>query len=49
MEPTSPGLMLDRETKSIIARGEPQRLRTEAADPRVRRFFNRETSLSEWQ
>jgi len=41
-------IMLDRETKSIIARGEPQKLRTEATDPRVRRFFNRETSLSEW-
>ena len=39
-------IMLDRETRSIIARGEPQRLRHECDDPRVRRFFNREMSVS---
>ncbi|HEY6078856.1 MAG TPA: ATP-binding cassette domain-containing protein [Polyangiaceae bacterium] len=42
-------IMLDRETRSIIARGEPKRLRTESADPKVRRFFNRETSVPQWQ
>jgi len=42
-------IMLDRDTRSIIARGEPQKLRTETDDPRVRRFFNRETSVPQWQ
>lgn len=42
-------IMLDRETRSIIARGEPLKLRTETEDPRVRRFFNRETSVPQWQ
>lgn len=42
-------IMLDRQTRSIIARGEPQRLRAESDDPRVRRFFNRETSVAQWQ
>lgn len=42
-------IMLDKETRSIIARGEPQRLRDESDDPRVRRFFNRETSARTWQ
>jgi len=42
-------IMLDRETRSIIARGEPQKLRAESDDPRVRRFFNRETSVPQWQ
>jgi phospholipid/cholesterol/gamma-HCH transport system ATP-binding protein len=42
-------IMLDRETRSIIARGAPQTLRTESDDPRVRRFFNRETSVPQWQ
>jgi len=42
-------IMLDRETRSIIARGEPQRLRNQSDDPRVRRFFNREASVSQWQ
>ena len=42
-------IMLDRESRSVIARGEPQRLRTESDDPRVRRFFNRETSVPQWQ
>jgi len=42
-------IMLDRETRSIIARGEPQKLRSETDDPRVRQFFNRETSVPQWQ
>jgi phospholipid/cholesterol/gamma-HCH transport system ATP-binding protein len=42
-------IMLDRESRSIIARGEPKRLRSESEDPRVRRFFNRETSVPQWQ
>jgi len=42
-------IMLDRETRSIIARGEPQRLRNQSDDPRVRRFFNREASVPQWQ
>ena len=39
-------IMLDRVSRSIIARGAPQELRTSCADPRVRRFFNRETSVA---
>lgn len=35
-------IMLDRETKSIIARGDPKKLR-ESKDPKVYSFFNRET------
>jgi phospholipid/cholesterol/gamma-HCH transport system ATP-binding protein len=35
-------IMLDRESKSIIARGDPRVLRDESADPRVHSFFNRE-------
>lgn len=42
-------IMLDRDTRSIIARGEPQKLRSETDDPRVRQFFNRETSVPQWQ
>ena len=42
-------IMLDRDSRSIIARGVPQQLRTESEDPRVRRFFNRETSAAPWQ
>lgn len=34
-------IMLDRETKSIIARGDPRELRDKSDDPRVRAFFNR--------
>jgi phospholipid/cholesterol/gamma-HCH transport system ATP-binding protein len=33
-------IMLDRETRSIIARGDPRALR-DSEDPRVRSFFNR--------
>jgi phospholipid/cholesterol/gamma-HCH transport system ATP-binding protein len=35
-------IMLDRETKSIIAEGDPRELRDHADDPRVRSFFHRE-------
>jgi phospholipid/cholesterol/gamma-HCH transport system ATP-binding protein len=34
-------IMLDRESKSIIARGDPRVLRDSSDDPRVRAFFNR--------
>ena len=42
-------IMLDKKTRSIIARGEPRQLRDESDDPRVRQFFNREMSASKWQ
>lgn len=35
-------IMLDKESKSIIARGDPRTLRDTSDDPRVRRFFLRE-------
>jgi phospholipid/cholesterol/gamma-HCH transport system ATP-binding protein len=34
-------IMLDKETKSIIASGDPRELRADATDPRVHQFFNR--------
>jgi phospholipid/cholesterol/gamma-HCH transport system ATP-binding protein len=34
-------IMLDRESRSIIASGDPRTLRDESDDPRVRRFFHR--------
>jgi phospholipid/cholesterol/gamma-HCH transport system ATP-binding protein len=34
-------IMLDRETRSIIAEGDPRVLRDTSQDPRVHRFFNR--------
>ena len=34
-------IMLDRESKSIIARGDPRVLRDSSEDPRVHSFFNR--------
>jgi phospholipid/cholesterol/gamma-HCH transport system ATP-binding protein len=34
-------IMLDPKTKSIIAEGSPQWLRTQSDDPRVAQFFNR--------
>lgn len=34
-------IMLDRQSKSIIARGDPRVLRDTAEDPRVHAFFNR--------
>ena len=39
-------IMLDRESKSIIARGDPKKLR-ESKDPKVHSFFNRETEIEE--
>jgi phospholipid/cholesterol/gamma-HCH transport system ATP-binding protein len=35
-------IMLDRESRSIIARGDPRALRDSSEDPRVHSFFNRE-------
>ena len=35
-------IFLDKETKSIIARGDPRGLRDTSVDPRVRAFFNRQ-------
>jgi phospholipid/cholesterol/gamma-HCH transport system ATP-binding protein len=37
-------IMLDKETQSIIARGNPLTLRRQSEDPRVRRFFLREAA-----
>jgi phospholipid/cholesterol/gamma-HCH transport system ATP-binding protein len=37
-------IMLDKETRSIIARGDPRDLRDHCDDPRVRHFFKRETA-----
>jgi phospholipid/cholesterol/gamma-HCH transport system ATP-binding protein len=37
-------IMLDKETQSIIARGNPQELRNQSRDPRVRQFFMREAA-----
>jgi len=34
-------IMLDRETRSIIAEGDPRELRDNSTDPRVRAFFHR--------
>lgn len=34
-------IMLDKDSKSIIARGDPRQLRDESPDPRVHSFFNR--------
>lgn len=34
-------IMLDKASKSIIARGDPRELRDSSSDPRVRTFFNR--------
>ena len=36
-------VLLDRETRGIIADGDPRRLRDESTDPRVRAFFHRES------
>jgi phospholipid/cholesterol/gamma-HCH transport system ATP-binding protein len=35
-------IMLDKGSRSIIARGDPRKLRDESTDPRVRTFFNRQ-------
>ena len=40
-------IMLDKRTKKIIAEGRPEDLRDNAADPWVRRFFNRQASETE--
>ena len=34
-------IMLDKESKSIIAEGDPKTLRDQSTDPRVHQFFNR--------
>jgi phospholipid/cholesterol/gamma-HCH transport system ATP-binding protein len=34
-------IMLDKKSKTIIARGNPRELRDTSEDPRVRGFFNR--------
>jgi len=39
-------IMLDREAKGIIARGDPKQLRDHSTDPRVLRFFNRQSTRS---
>jgi phospholipid/cholesterol/gamma-HCH transport system ATP-binding protein len=39
-------IMLNKETKSIIASGDPRKLRDESDDPRVHNFFNRTTEKS---
>lgn len=39
------GIMLDKETKSIIAEGDPKEL-AKSPDPRVNKFFNRESQKS---
>ena len=39
-------IMLDRDTKGIIARGDPRQLRDESDDPRVQRFFRRQSKAS---
>lgn len=39
-------IMLNKETKSIIAEGDPRELRDGSTDPRVRNFFNRMTEES---
>ncbi len=37
-------ILLDRKTKSIIARGDPRELKEKSTDPRVLAFFNRTAS-----
>lgn len=38
-------IMLDKESKRIVAAGEPRRLKAESTDPKVRQFFNREARM----
>ena len=38
-------IMLDKDTKSIIARGDPRTLRDTSVDPKVHHFFNRRTDF----
>jgi phospholipid/cholesterol/gamma-HCH transport system ATP-binding protein len=40
-------IMLDKESQSIIARGDPRQLKVESRDPRVRKFFNREIGATQ--
>ncbi len=40
-------IMLDKESKSIIARGDPRELRDTSDDPRVHKFFNRISNAQE--
>jgi phospholipid/cholesterol/gamma-HCH transport system ATP-binding protein len=37
-------IMLDKDTRGIVAQGDPRELRDRSNDPRVRRFFNREAA-----
>jgi phospholipid/cholesterol/gamma-HCH transport system ATP-binding protein len=37
-------IMLDKQTKGIIAAGKPQELRDHSEDPKVRQFFSRQTA-----
>jgi phospholipid/cholesterol/gamma-HCH transport system ATP-binding protein len=38
-------IMLDKDSKSIIASGSPRELKADSPDPRVRQFFNREARV----
>jgi phospholipid/cholesterol/gamma-HCH transport system ATP-binding protein len=38
-------VMLDRESRSIIAEGAPRALQEQSSDPRVRAFFNRSAEV----
>jgi phospholipid/cholesterol/gamma-HCH transport system ATP-binding protein len=37
-------IMLDKQTKGILAAGKPQELRDHSDDPKVRQFFSRQTA-----
>ncbi|MBN1973871.1 MAG: ATP-binding cassette domain-containing protein [Sedimentisphaerales bacterium] len=39
-------IMLDKETKTIIASGKPKELRDKSTNPRVRQFFNRQAGTN---
>lgn len=39
-------ILLDRESKSILARGDPRELRDHESDPRVHRFLHREAGVA---
>jgi phospholipid/cholesterol/gamma-HCH transport system ATP-binding protein len=38
-------IMLDKETKSIIASGDPRKLKADSPEPKVRQFFHREARV----
>ncbi len=40
-------IMLDKQSKSVIARGDPRVLRDTCDDPRVRAFFHRSLETAE--